>query len=243
MTDIQNEVRQPMTEHLEELRRKIFISLASVVACSLIGYLFSEQILQFMSASVVQKGVRLYFFAPTEAFMARVKVSIVVGITLASPFLFKQVWDFIAPGLRRNERSFILPWTFASTALFCIGILFGFFLVLPVALDFLLGYRTSFIEPMLSVSLYISFAAALTVAFGIAFNLPILIVGSVTGGWVKLETYRKFRRHAYVGTFVASMILTPPDVYSQVLLAVPMIGLYEISLIVSAMLKKRASGQ
>lgn len=235
------EVKLPVTEHLEELRKKIFYSLTCVLITSLLGYFFSEKILGAMSSAVTQKGVALYFFAPAEAFLARIKISIVVGLAVASPFLFKQLWDFVGPALHQKERSFVLPWTFASATLFIIGILFGYFLVLPMTIDFLLGYETAFMKPMLSVSAYISFAAGLIVAFGLAFNLPILIIGSVLGKWVKLDLYKRYRRHAYVVVFVIAMILTPPDVYSQVLLAIPMLILYEASLLISALLMKRSS--
>jgi len=233
MTEVSQiqEDRKPITEHLDELRRCIIRSGIAIFIFSIIAYFFSSSILDWLTAPIQNEMGRVYFFSPTDAFVVRLKTALFSGCVIASPFVLHQVWNYVSPGLYSKEKKVLLPWSIASWVLFLIGIWFAFEIVLPVTLNFLLGFQTSFMSPMISVNYYLSFAISLILSFGIAFDFPIFILALVHVGLLKPETLSRFRKQAYVFVFVAAMFLTPPDMISQVLLAIPLLVLFEVSVI------------
>jgi len=156
----------------------------------------------------------------------------VCGILLGSPVIFQQIWRFIAPGLYQNEKRVLLPFTLVSTLCFLGGAAFGYFVVFPPAFRFLVGYSSEILEPMPAVSEYFSLALRLLIAFGVVFELPVFMVFLAKIGLVTAPFLRKYRKYAILFAFVAAAILTPtPDVVNQCLMAVPLIILYEISIV------------
>ncbi|MBP9733888.1 MAG: twin-arginine translocase subunit TatC [Candidatus Omnitrophica bacterium] len=232
-------VKKKAGEHLEDLRRAIVTSLAAVGILAAVAWLFSGRLVDWLlePARRVVEGP-LYFFGPTDAFMVRMYAAIAAGTVAASPIIAYQIWQFIDPGLHANEKRSILPWAAVTAVLFVIGSAFGYFLILPTTLTFTMSFATSALRPMLSVREYTSFATDLVLASGVAFDFPVVVVAAVAMGLTRTATLARFRRHSYVSIFVLSAILTPPDVSSQFLLAVPMLVLFEGSLIVAKFFEK-----
>ncbi|MFT5206359.1 MAG: sec-independent protein translocase protein TatC [Candidatus Omnitrophota bacterium] len=233
------EDRKPVTEHIDDLRGCIIRVVISVFTCALVSLLFSNALLTLFTEPARAAFGKLHFFAPADAFIVKLQVSIISGLIIASPYVILQIWTYIAPGLYKHERQMLLPWIALSAFLFLVGATFAFKLVLPLALSFLMGFQTNFMEPVISITHYMSFLSSMITAFGIAFNMPIFILACVALNLVQVETLSKFRRHAYVASFILAMALTPPDMISQVLLALPLIVLYELSILGSRFIKKR----
>ncbi len=233
------EDRKPVTEHIDDLRGCIIRVATSIFVCALVSLIFSDALLTFFTEPAQAVIGKLHFFAPADAFIVKLQVSIISGLIIASPYIVLQVWTYIAPGLYQHERKMLLPWIALSAILFLVGATFAFKVVLPLALNFLLGFQTDFMGPVISITHYMSFLSSMITAFGIAFNMPIFILACVALNLVQVQTLSKFRRHAYVGSFILAMALTPPDMISQILLALPLIALYEMSILGSRFIKKR----
>jgi len=195
-----------------------------------VGYFFSDLILQYLLIPIRSLLEKFYFFSPTEAFFIKIKVTLLAGCLLSSPILVSQVWLFIAPGLYKKERYSLIPWIIITSVLFLAGVAFAFYLVIPLALEFLIGFQTEFLTPMISISSYISFLTTILLAFGIAFNLPVFIMVFVISGLVTSQQLGQNRKYAIVATLIGAAILTPPDVISQILLALPLVFLYEATI-------------
>ncbi len=220
--------------HLEELRRRLLVSVGVVFAGTGVAYAYSEKILKFLIAPIAAEMDRIYFFSPTEAFVVRIQAAFFTSLLVTSPFLISQIWFFVSPALYRNEKKILIPLILITSSLFLSGALFSFFLVVPAALKFLIGMQTEFLSPMISLTHYIGFLSGLSLAFGIAFNLPVFIIALVLLGLLNSKTLFQYQRHAIVLIFIAAAILTPgPDIASQVLLALPLIILFEISFLAS----------
>jgi len=218
---------QALMEHLEELRNRLLICIGLVAVCMALVYAHIPRIMALLTRGVG----KLYFMAPTEAFWVQVKVAFLAGGYCALPFIFYQVWRFVEIGLRHTERRFLLPLSIASFVLFSAGAGFCYLVVIPVAVRFLLSYGSDTLVPLISVSRYVSFVGTLMAAFGLTFQMPLVIMVLGRMGLVNSRMLRKFRRIAIVASFIAAAALTPtPDIVNQTLLAVPMIVLYEVSI-------------
>lgn len=228
-------------DHLEELRWRIFKSLISVVIFAIATYYFSDWMVDKVTAPLHDVGV--YFKAPAEAFLVRVKISIFAGAVISVPILFYHVWMFVGPGLFRSEIKVVVPIVFSATVFFMIGGSFCFFYVIPLAIKFLLGYATENMQPMIMISDYISFAGTMVLAFGIVFELPVasFILGRM--GVINHRLMGRGRRYALITILILGAILTPPDIISQMLLAGPLYLLYEISIIVVWMTARREKSE
>jgi len=216
-----------IVEHLEELRTRLLISLAAFVVAMLFSFLFVEPILQLL----IRPVGRVVFLAPTEAFFVRLRVAALSGAFLSLPLVLYQVWRFVGVGLTPTERRSTLSLLPFSLALFVGGAAFAFFAILPVGVRFLLGYQTESLVPMISVGAYTSFATAFVLAFGLVFQLPIVILFLARLGIVTSQSLAAWRRYAVLGIAVASAVLTPGgDLFSMVLMAAPTYLLYEASI-------------
>ena len=218
-------------EHLEELRRRILRALAAVVVFAIGAYFVSEWLVNVVTAPLHDVGV--YFKAPAEAFMTRVKISIFAGAVAAVPVLFYQIWMFIGPGLYKKETRVVIPIVISSTIFFLIGGSFCFFYVIPMAMKFLLAFSTENMKPMIMIGEYISFVGMFVLAFGLVFELPVasFILGRM--GIIDARLLSRGRRFAVVAILILAAVLTPgPDVVSQLLLACPLYFLYEVSILV-----------
>ncbi|MGB7061884.1 MAG: twin-arginine translocase subunit TatC [Candidatus Zixiibacteriota bacterium] len=215
-------------DHLEELRGRIIKSLISIILFSIVAYVFSERLLEFITGPIPE----VYFMAPTEAFSTRIKISLIAGIIISVPVIFYHVWRFIAPGLFKKEIKMLIPFVLASTVFFLIGAAFCFFMVLPLSMKFLLGFGTEKLKPMIQIKDYISFVSYLILAFGAVFELPVIsyFLGKI--GIITADTLRKGRRYAVTAILILAAVITPPDVFSQFMLAGPLYFLYEVSILV-----------
>jgi len=220
----------PFLDHIEELRWRLIKSLITIGVLTAVSFAFSKYVYDFITEPL--GDVKLHFTEITGSFYAYLKISLITGIFASLPILFYQMWKFIGPGLYKREKRMILPMAFYSTVLFLGGASFCFFVVLPFALQFLIHYGEGAMTPIITVSSYISFAGMLLVAFGLAFQLP--VIGYFLGriGVVSARGLGKARPYAIVGILITGAILTPPDVFTQVLLAAPLYLLYEVTIVI-----------
>lgn len=220
------EEKLSLIEHLEELRRRVIWCIVWVILTSCLAYAFAEPILGFLTKPVD----RLIFISPHEAFYSYLKIALISGIFFSSPIILYQIWRFIGVGLRQSERKYLLWYGPLSLVSFLLGVTFAYFLVLPVGMRFLLGFATKTLQPMISVSRYISFVGIFLLAFGIVFEMPLVVLFLTKIEVVTPHSLARQRKYVVLLVFVVASILTPPDVFTQVLLAVPMLILYELSI-------------
>lgn len=240
----EEEEESPMTlvQHLDELRKRLkYICFAVIVGC-LACYGFAEELFNILVAPMVKfmpEGSSFIFTAPQEAFVTYMKVAALAGVFLTSPFIFYQIWAFVAPGLYDEERKYIVPFAIFSAIFFVGGGLFAYFFVFPAAFEFFMSFNTEHIQAMLKLDEYLSFSIKLLLAFGFVFEMPLFTLILSRIGIVTADMMRKVRRFAVLGAFVLGAILTPPDVFSQLLMAGPLLVLFELSIIVAAIFGRK----
>ncbi len=227
-SDTTEEKQLSLVGHLEELRYRLLVSLITVGVCFAALYPFSETLLTLVHVPI--QNEQLYMLSPAEAFVVHLKLAIFGAIVVSVPMLLYQLWAFVAPGLYANEKQYALPFVLVATGFFMLGGLFAYFVMLPVALKFLIGFGGSLIQPMISVTNYVSFVTTMMLVFGAVFELPVILVFLAKMGVVTPAYLRAFRKYAIVGAFIIGAVLTPPDVVSQVMLAGPLLVLYELSI-------------
>jgi sec-independent protein translocase protein TatC len=223
-------------EHLEELRRRIIYCLIAVGATFMLGWWKAERIFSFMQAPIItalrahKLDEKLVYTNPTDPFNMYLKIGFIAGLFIASPFILYQVWAFIAPGLYRNERRYILPFMFSTVGLFLAGGAFGYKMVYPAALDFLIGYGAQF-QPMITIGEYTSLFLTVIVGMGVVFEMPILIFflalfGIVSAGWM----WRNLRYSILVIFIIAAIVTPTTDILNMCIFAAPMVALYVASI-------------
>ena len=226
-------------EHLEELRRRIIYSFLYVVAGFCVCWRFHERIFAIMQKPIVtalanhKMDTQLVYLNPTDPFNMYLKISFLAGIFVASPFVLYQVWAFIAPGLYRNERRYVLPFMFSTVGLFLAGGFFGYKMVYPAALDFLIGWSAQF-KPMITVGEYTDLFLTIIAGLGLVFEMPILVfflslMGILTAGWM----WRNFRYSILVIFIIAAIITPTTDIMNMCIFAAPMIVLYLFSIAIA----------
>ena len=226
-----------ITEHLSELRRRIIFILISVAVTSAGAYYFIDEILNFVTqAGGIEDFV---FISPTEAFFVIIKLSLLTGLMGAMPFIFYQVWKYIGVALKKNERKYLIYFGPLSYLLFLTGAAFAFKGVLPLGIKFLLSFSKQNITPLITLNAYVSFLGKMVTAFGLMFELPVVILFLSKIGVVTPKTLKKGRKYAIVVIFVLAAFLTPPDVISQIMLAVPVLAMYEISIWICIVVTKK----
>ncbi len=230
------EQKIPVIEHLSELRDRLIHSFIAVALGFVIAYFFKGKIFTLLTAPLVnvmketQKGQMIFTGLP-EAFFVYLKVSLLAGIVLALPVLFYEFWMFVAPGLYRREKKYLLPAIGLSIIFFFLGACFGYFVVFPYGFAFFLGFATDTIQAMPSMKEYLSFASKMLLAFGFVFELPLILTLMARMGLVTASFLKKNRKYALLLFFIAAAIITPPDVITQIMMALPLILLYEISIL------------
>ena len=233
----ENQDKMGFLQHLEELRGRIIKSLISIILVSIGAYFFSERLIDFISRPIPE----LYFMSPTEAFAIRIKLSLIAGIIVSVPVIFYHLWQFVVPGLFEREIKLVVPVVLASTMFFLIGATFCFLLVLPLSIKFLLGFGTEKLKPMIKIGDYVSFVSYLILAFGAVFELPVIAYFLGKLGIITPRTLKRGRRYAIVGMLVMSAFITPPDMFSQLMLTGPLYFLYEVSIVVVRVVQKKKS--
>jgi sec-independent protein translocase protein TatC len=226
----------PFTKHLEELRYHLIVVFVTIGCCFIALYPLSKNLLIIFSAPIKEK---LYMLAPTEAFIVLLKLSLFGAIVVSLPMTLYQLWAFIAPGLYAHEKKYVLPFVFLGTIFFGIGGFFSYKIILPFGLKFLLGFGGGLVQPVISVANYITFVTRMILVFGAVFELPLIVLFLTKLGMVTPALMRKYRKYAIVGAFTLGAILTPPDVFTQAMMAGPLIILYEISIWVSVLIWKK----
>jgi len=224
----------PFTSHLDELRSRLIKCFIAVGVGFVISYGFKEilfKILVHPLVSVMKTGDHLIFTGLPEAFFTYLKVALLSGIMISSPFVLYQFWMFVAPGLYRKERRMLAPIVILSSFFFIAGGLFGYFIVFPWGFKFFLGFATDTIRPLPSMKEYLSFSSKLLLAFGLVFELPMVLTFLARLGIVSVDFLKRNRKYAVLVFFAGAAILTPPDVVTQIMMAVPLMAMYELSII------------
>lgn len=229
----------PFLEHLEELRWRLLKSVITIMVMAFAAFYFSDVLIRFLKIPL--GDVQLYNIKVAGTFYAYLKVSLIAGLVASLPIVFYQMWSFISPGLYKQEKSAVIPFVMISFCLFIMGAGFCFVVVLPLSFKFLIGFSGELIVNTITIGSYINFVGMLLMAFGFGFQLPIInyVLGKM--GIITAEFLAKGRRYAVVLILIVGAIITPPDVFTQFLLAVPLYFLYEISIIVVRLAQKRES--
>ncbi len=228
----------PLLDHLLELRSRLLRSLIAVLLVFAVLAFFADELYQLIAAPLLASlpiGGTMIATDVATPFFTPFKLALVVAIALAIPFLLWQLWSFIAPGLYRKEKRLVVPLLVSSTLLFYGGVAFAYLVVLPLALNFLAGAAPEGVTVATDIARYLDFVLAIFLAFGIAFETPVAIILLCWSGVTSVQSLRKKRPYVIVGAFVVGMILTPPDVISQTLLAIPMWLLFELGLVIAGL--------
>ncbi|HVM19307.1 MAG TPA: twin-arginine translocase subunit TatC [Egibacteraceae bacterium] len=240
-------------EHLEELRSRLFKSAAAIAVGFVVGFILRRPVLDLLtqpycaldprlraaSNALGTEQCRLIFIDVTGAFFISLKAAAIVAVVLAGPVVVYQLWRFITPGLRPVERKYAIPFVVVTQLLFAGGAVFAYFLI-PRALEFLLGFAGDRVESLMDADRYLSFILQTMIAFGLAFEFPVILVVLSLMGVVTAAGLRKWRRHAIFGTFVASAIITPTqDPLTLSLMAMPLVLFYELSILAARLIERR----
>ncbi|MCK5541666.1 MAG: twin-arginine translocase subunit TatC [Desulfobacterales bacterium] len=241
-----SENKTPLTGHLTELRDRLVRSSIAVGVGFVAAYWFKEKIFAILTAPLIKAmgdNSKMIFTGLPEAFFTYLKVALLSGVVIATPVLFYQFWMFISPGLYSKEKKFILPLVMLSLLFFMIGSSFGYFIVFPYGFEFFLGFSNDSIQAMPSMKEYLGFAAKMLLAFGFVFELPLVITFMARMGLVSVGFLKKNRKYAILIFFTGAALITPPDVITQTMMAIPLIILYEISILGAKFFQKKKTDE
>ena len=245
-----NENKQPLLAHLVELRSRLIKTMIMITLLFFIFYLFADNIYNFLvqpyaNAVEGEEGRRLIFTALHETFFTYIKVALFSALFISLPFLLIQLWIFVAPGLYKNEKNVVAPYLLATPILFILGSALVYYLIMPLAIKFFLSFESIGGNGALPIQLeakvneYLSLIMRLILAFGLCFQLPVALTLMARVGLVSSEGLKKNRKYVMVGVFAIAAILTPPDPISQIGLGIPILLLYELSIIAVSFIEKR----
>ena len=243
-----DDTRMSLMQHLEELRKRVVRAGVAWLVAFMVCYNYAEQMYLKISEPLreaLPPGTKLVFISATEPFFAYLKIGAFAGLLVALPYIFLQLWGFIAPGLYAHEKRYVVPFVVLSSGCFIAGTLFGFYVAFPLMFGFLVqaGTAGGEVVPMLSMGSYLSLASQMLLAFGITFELPIVIFFLARMGVVGYDFLARNRKYALLICFILGAIFSPPDVVSQTVLAVPMFILYEVGIWLAFFFgKKKAAG-
>lgn len=226
-----------LIQHLAELRKRLFVILLIAIVSSFISYFYVDRLIT--EVLKLAQRMNLVYLTPPELFIACIKISLVTGLIVSSPLIFYQIWLFIKPGLMLEEKKYILISLYAGVFFFILGITFAYKVILPVTINFFIGFEVEGIKPMISFGNYIGFISSILFSFGLVFEMPMIVVTLTKFKLISPEILKKNRKMVVLVIFVVAAILTPPDIISQVLLAMPMLLLFELSIFLSSLIKKR----
>jgi len=236
-----NEIEMPFLDHLEELRWRIIRILIAVVTLTIICFFVSEYILKFLlySTKNLEYDINLQALKVQTVFIIRLELSLIFGIVISLPYILYQIWQFIAPGLLEKERKYVFPVIFFATLSFLSGAAIAYFIIVPIALDFFLGMAPESVTNNIALDFYFGFIVRLVVVFGIVFELPVISLFLTKIGILTPDMLKKYRRYVIVTIFILAAILTPPDPTTQVMLGIPLVILYEFTIWISYIFKRR----
>ena len=243
----------PLIEHLTELRNRLIRSVVAFAICMILAFTVAGQIFNFLAKPIVEILVEngqapdLIFTGLQQGFMVNIRISLFGGFLLSFPYISFQLWKFIAPGLYKDEKNAFLPFLLASPALFFIGATFAFYVVMPLAFDFFLGFQQTNenisdlvgITYLGTINEYLGLTMKFIIAFGLCFQLPVLLTLMGKAGLISSQTLAKSRKYAMVGILVLAAIVTPPDVITQIILFTVVYALYEVSVILVKWVEKK----
>jgi len=235
--ETEGEGGQGFLDHLEDLRCTLIQTSLAGFAATIICWFFSSRLLDILVRPIKDQGV--YFTAPNEAFMVRLKLSAAMGLFVVAPFIFFRLYMFIVPGLYQKEKKIVTPLLITTTLLFYTGVSFGFLVVIPQVITFLMSFGTAYLSPLIGIGAYFELVSRLVLAFGLVFQLPLVVLFLSVIGVVKPRTLLRTWRYAILAIFVASAFLTPPDVISQVMMAGPVLVLYWSSVLVALVVTRK----
>jgi sec-independent protein translocase protein TatC len=246
-----DEKKASLATYLREIRKRLILSFIAVGLGFLICYGFSDSIFEILSAPLI-KSIQdvnvqnihvesaLIFRSVAEAFFAYMKVGFVAGLMLASPFILYQIWGLMGRRLAQDMKRFVIPFVVAGSFFFALGILFGYFVALPFGCKFLLKYASQSLTPMPDMNDYLSFSVRFLLTFGLVFEFPILLLILARIGAINAKMLAQKRRYAILLIFIFAFIISPPDIISQVLMALPLMGLYEMSILLCKVFQKKS---
>jgi sec-independent protein translocase protein TatC len=247
IADNDEETSMNFLDHLKELRQKLIYSIIFFILSFIVSFYFSQSIFEFLAkplTSILQDGNGLIYTALQEAFLTNVKVAFFTAAFISFPFLSFQIWSFISPGLLKKEKKISLPSLIAIPFLFLLGAAVVYYLISPIAWKFFLSFQTSQADSInitlqAKMNEYLSLMMTFIFAFGLAFQLPVILLLLVRAGVLTIQQLVSFRKYAIVLAFIFAAIITPPDPFSQISLALPVIILYEVSILISRFLSKK----
>lgn len=235
------EKNQTLVEHLSDFRNALIKSLYGIVITTCVAYYFSEEVFNIVRAPIQKylPGGGLIYTAPMDKFIAHLMISLVVGLILACPVIFYQIWNFVAPGLYKHERKYALSFIVSGSSLFLLGVAFAYFFAIPMAFDFLFTFGGDLDKPMITIDSYMNFFAQFCLMFGFTFELPLVLTILGMLGIVSSKFLREKRRFAVMILAIVAAIVTPPDVLSMTMMLVPLVAFYEISVILVTIFERR----
>jgi sec-independent protein translocase protein TatC len=236
MSDARDEPQETFISHLIELRDRLLRAIIAVLVLTLCLVPWAKEIYALLAKpllSAMPAGATMIATDVTGTFLVPLKVTLMAGFLVALPYVLYQAWAFVAPGLYQHEKRLAMPVIVSSFLFFLFGMAFAYFVVFPVAFGFFVGYTPPGVQMMTDIDKYLSFVLTMFIAFGVTFETPVVVVVLVRMGVVSLEKLRSARPYVIVGAFVVGAILTPPDVISQLLLAVPLWLLFEVGLVMA----------
>jgi sec-independent protein translocase protein TatC len=234
----------PITEHLEELRKRLIKVIILLVIVFSICYSKSNYIFQFVTAPLIPlfpDGSSFAMLKLTEGFFTELKLSFMAAIFFSMPFILYQIWKFIAPGLYAHERKYVVSFVIVSSLLFFSGAAFAYYIVFPFGFQFFLSYAKGEVIASLSLQWYLSFVVRLIMGFGVIFELPVFTLFLSKMGIITADMMKKYRRYAIVVIFIVAAIFTPPDVFTQLMMSGPLLILYEISIYVAKIFGRKTT--
>lgn len=226
----------PLTKHLEELRKRLIRICIVLIIVFGVCYTYSKFFMDFIAAPIIPllpEKSTLAMLKLTEGFFTELKLSLMAAVFFSMPYILYELWKFVAPGLYAHEKKYVISFVIISSLLFFSGAAFAYYLVFPFGFKFFLNYAQGEVIASLSLQWYLSFVTRLILGFGIVFELPVFTLFLAKMGIVTADMMKKYRKYAIVGIFMMAAMFTPPDVFTQTMMAIPLIILYEISIYVA----------
>jgi sec-independent protein translocase protein TatC len=234
--------KQPFFSHLKELRDRLLVCIVAVAIAFIFTYYFKERLFDFLMQpflKVMPAQSSFIFTGITEAFLTYFKISVVAALFVAAPVILYEFWMFVAPGLYEKEKKYVYPFIFFGSLCFICGALFCYFVVMPNMYRFFVSYAREFVTPMPDLKNYMGLTLKLLIIFGFIFELPLIAFYLARAGIIKAKMLAKKRRYAILAVFIISAAITPPDVVSMILVALPLWGLYELGILIAKVFGKK----